>query len=110
MSSVIFIHGLSLAKESWDSGSPAAVDAANSARGPLLMVAASRDHTVPEATTRAAFDLYSESRAVTDLHVLPDRGHSFSVDRGWRAVADDALFWLSTHGLAPESAAADVAS
>jgi hypothetical protein len=36
---------------------------------------------------------------VTDLVDFPDRGHSLTVDSGWRAVADACLDWLAKQGL-----------
>ena len=45
--------------------SPAAVDTRQRDRGPLLIVAGGKDHTVPEVVARAAYKLYSGSGAVT---------------------------------------------
>jgi pimeloyl-ACP methyl ester carboxylesterase len=80
-----------------DESSPAAVDTARADRGPLLMIAAGRDHTVPQSTTEKAHALYAGSTAVTDLHRFDDRGHSLTVDHGWGEVFDDVLAWLTTH-------------
>jgi non-heme chloroperoxidase len=79
--------------------SPAAVDTGKRDRGPLLIVAGGKDHTVPEVVARAAYRLYSGSGAVTDYHVFPDRGHSLVLDHGWREVADLALSWLARQNL-----------
>ena len=79
--------------------SPAAVDTANATRGPLLITAGSADHTVPRATAEAAHRLY-RSDAVTDFHKFEGRGHSLTIDHGWREVADDALAWLARQGIA----------
>ena len=79
--------------------SPAKVDTANSGRGPLLLVTGGRDHTVPESVTRATLKQYRHSDAVTDLIEFPDRGHSLTIDSGWREVADTALVWLQKQGL-----------
>ena len=38
--------------------------------------------------------LYHTSPAVTDLREFPDRGHSSTIDHGWRDVAQEALNWL----------------
>ena len=78
--------------------SPAAVNTANQDRGPLLLVMGGRDHTVPEAITRATLKQYRGSDAVTDLAEFPDRGHSLTIDSGWRAVADASLAWLDKQG------------
>lgn len=85
-----------------DADSAAAVDTRNGSRGPLLMVAAGRDHTVPGVTTRAAYDLYSGSGAVTQLHEFESKGHSLTIDAGWREVADDVLGWLRGNQLGPD--------
>ena len=47
--------------------SPAKVDTKNDDRGPLLLVMGGKDHTVPEAITKATFKLYRNSSAVTEL-------------------------------------------
>jgi non-heme chloroperoxidase len=79
-------------------GSPATIDFA-ARRGPLLMVAGGKDHTVPEAVVQAAYDLYAGSPNTTDLVRFPDRGHSLVFDAGWREVADRSLTWLRSKGM-----------
>lgn len=79
--------------------SPASVDTKKSDRGPLLFIAGGQDHTVPEVVVKAAYGLYAGSKAVTDLRVFPDRGHSLVLDSGWRAVADASLEWLASQSL-----------
>jgi pimeloyl-ACP methyl ester carboxylesterase len=79
--------------------SPAKVDTGNSERGPLLLVMGGRDHTVPEAITKSTLKQYRGSDAVTDLIEFPDRGHSLTIDSGWRAVAGECLSWLAKQGL-----------
>lgn len=74
--------------------SPAKVNTRNQNRGPLLLVMGGRDHTVPEVITKATLKQYRHSDAVTDLTEFPDRGHSLTIDSGWRAVADQCLAWL----------------
>jgi pimeloyl-ACP methyl ester carboxylesterase len=81
--------------------SPAKVDTDNSARGPLLLIMGGQDHTVPEAITQATLKQYRHSTALTELIELADRGHSLTVDAGWRQVADTCLTWLATQGLTP---------
>jgi alpha-beta hydrolase superfamily lysophospholipase len=80
-----------------DPHSPAAVDTSASDRGPLLITGGGRDHQVPEAVTRQAYELYRGSTAVTDYKVFPDRGHSLVFDSGWREIADYTLDWLAQH-------------
>jgi pimeloyl-ACP methyl ester carboxylesterase len=79
--------------------SPAAVDTHLGDRGPLLIIAGGKDHTVPEVVAKAAYKLYSHSTATTDFHAFPDRGHSLVLDHGWREVADVTLAWLRRQGL-----------
>ncbi len=68
--------------------SPAKVDTANGTRGPLLITGGTADHTVPFVTAKAAHGLYEKSDAVTDFHEFEGRGHSLTIDHGWRDVAD----------------------
>lgn len=79
--------------------SPAAVDTRRDDRGPLLIIAGGKDHTVPEVVAKAAYKLYAGSGATTDFHAFPDRGHSLVLDHGWRDVADVTLDWLLRQGL-----------
>ncbi len=79
--------------------SPAAVATDNAVRGPLLLVMGGQDHTVPEAITKSTLKQYRHSDAVTDLIEFEDRGHSLTIDSGWREVADSCLAWLSKQGL-----------
>lgn len=78
--------------------SPTKVRTDNSTRGPLLLMMGRQDHTVPEAITRATLKQYRHSSAVTDLVEL-DRGHSLTIDHGWREVADSCLSWLDAQEL-----------
>lgn len=87
------------AAANFDPHSPAKVDTANELRGPLLLMMGGRDHTVPEAVTRATLKQYRHSDAVTDILEFADRGHSLTVDHGWREVADATLAWLKQHSL-----------
>lgn len=75
--------------------SPAKVDTANTSRGPLLITGGTVDHTVPFVSAKATHGLYKKSSAVTDFHEFDGRGHSLTVDHGWRDVADTALEWLA---------------
>ena len=79
--------------------SPAKVNTANEGRGPLLLIMGGQDHTVPEVITKATVKQYRHSSAVTDLEEFADRGHSLTIDSGWREVADVCLAWLAKQGL-----------
>jgi pimeloyl-ACP methyl ester carboxylesterase len=65
-------------------------------RGPLLLTMGGRDHTVPEAISKATYKQYRKSQASTELVEFADRGHSLTIDHGWREVADAVLTWLKT--------------
>jgi pimeloyl-ACP methyl ester carboxylesterase len=79
--------------------SPAKVATDNQTRGPLLLIASGKDHTVPETVTRATLKQYRHSEAVTDITTFPDRSHSLTIDSGWREVADTCLTWLKEQSL-----------
>lgn len=76
------------------SHAPAAVETKNEDRGPLLLVSGTADHTVPDVVTEATLKQYRESNAVTDLTKFHGRGHSLTIDHGWRDVATEILVWL----------------
>jgi len=78
--------------------SPAKVETDNEARGPLLLIAGGKDHTVPEAITKSTLKQYRHSPAVTDYIEFPDRGHSLTIDSGWQDVAQSCLNWLGKQG------------
>jgi pimeloyl-ACP methyl ester carboxylesterase len=75
--------------------SPASINTGNKTRGPLLLIAGGNDRTVPASTTKSTRKLYHKSPAITDLREFNDRGHSLTIDHGWREVADAALAWLT---------------
>lgn len=79
--------------------SEAKVDTDNSSRGPLLLISGLEDHTVPDVVTRSTLKQYRSSTAVTELKQFEGRGHSLTIDTGWRDVADAVLAWLSDKGL-----------
>ncbi|GAA1123386.1 alpha/beta fold hydrolase [Kribbella jejuensis] len=79
--------------------SPAEVNTGNQGRGPLLLIASGKDHTVPESVTRATLKQYRHSEAVTELQTFPDRGHSLVIDSGWGEIADTCLTWLRGQSL-----------
>jgi pimeloyl-ACP methyl ester carboxylesterase len=78
--------------------SAAKVNTRNDTRGPLLLISGTADHTVPDVTTRATFKLYRGSLAVTELRQFGGRGHSLTVDRGWKEIASACLAWLKSKG------------
>jgi len=79
--------------------SPARVDTHLAERGPLLLTSGTDDHVVPLKVTQEVFDKYQHGSADTELHVFEGIGHSLTIDRGWKEVADVVLDWLSKKGL-----------
>src|SRR4051794_24339138 len=69
----------------------AKVDTKNPERGPLLIIDGEKDHTVPWAIANAAYKKQSQNEAVTEILKIPNRGHSLTIDHGWREVAQPAL-------------------
>ncbi len=75
------------------------VDTRNSMRGPLLLTGGGQDRTVPMSLTTSTAKQYRKSPAITDVKIFADRGHSLTIDHGWRDVADACLEWLRKHSL-----------
>ncbi|TMF20248.1 MAG: alpha/beta hydrolase [Chloroflexi bacterium] len=70
-----------------------AVNFHNDTRAPLLLIAGGKDHIVPASVTKANYNLYRKSKAVTDFKEYPDRSHYTVGQPGWEEVADYALTW-----------------
>jgi pimeloyl-ACP methyl ester carboxylesterase len=71
--------------------SEAQVNSTNPDRGPMLIVSADSDHTVPWAIANASFKKEKRNTGVTEIVKMPGRGHSLTIDAGWREVAQKAL-------------------
>lgn len=69
----------------------AKVDIENPDRGPLLVISGEKDHTVPWAIANASYTQQKRNPGVTEITKIADRGHSLTIDHGWREVADTAL-------------------
>jgi non-heme chloroperoxidase len=69
----------------------AKVNTENPMRGPLLIIDGEKDHTVPWAIANAAYKRQKRNPGVTEIVKLPNRGHSLTIDHGWREVAQTAL-------------------
>ena len=63
----------------------------NPERGPLLIIDGEKDHTVPWAIANASYKRQSRNPGVTEIVRMPNRGHSLTIDSGWREVAQTAL-------------------
>ena len=72
----------------------AKVDTRNPARGPLLILEGEKDHTVPWAIANAAYKRQRQNEGVTEIKEMPNRGHSLTIDSGWREVAETSLAFV----------------
>jgi non-heme chloroperoxidase len=72
----------------------AKVNTTNPDRGPLLIIEGEKDHTVPWAIAKAAYDRQKVNPGVTEIVKIPNRGHALTIDHGWREVAETALTFV----------------
>lgn len=72
----------------------AQVDTKNPDRGPLLIISGEYDNTVPWAIAHAAYKQQEKNPSLTQISEIPDRGHSLTIDHGWREVAETALTFI----------------
>jgi len=70
------------------------VDRRNPERGPLLIFTGEKDHAVPPAMSDAAYKKQKRNEGVTELVEVANRGHSLTIDSGWREVAEKALAFV----------------
>jgi non-heme chloroperoxidase len=75
----------------------AKVDTKNHERGPLLIVSGEEDNTTPPAIQHAMFALQEKNPGLTELVDVPGRGHSLTMDHGWKEVAEIALGFVREH-------------
>jgi pimeloyl-ACP methyl ester carboxylesterase len=72
----------------------AKVDTKNPDRGPLLILSGEKDHTVAWAIAKASYKKQRRNPNVTEIEPVPNRGHSLTIDSGWRDVAEKALAFV----------------
>jgi pimeloyl-ACP methyl ester carboxylesterase len=72
----------------------AKVDTRNPDRGPLLIIEGESDHTVAWAIAKAAYNRQKRNEGVTEFETVTNRGHSLTIDSGWREVAEKALAFV----------------
>jgi pimeloyl-ACP methyl ester carboxylesterase len=72
----------------------AKVDTKNPDRGPLLIIDGEKDHTVPWAIANATYKRQRRNPGVTEIVKMENRGHSLTIDNGWREVAETALAFV----------------
>jgi pimeloyl-ACP methyl ester carboxylesterase len=73
------------------------VDTENPERGPMLIIEGEKDHTVPHAIANASFKRERRNGGVTQIVEIAGRGHSLTIDRGWRAVCAKALEFVQRY-------------
>jgi non-heme chloroperoxidase len=75
----------------------ARVDTKNPERGPLLIISGAKDHTVPGAIANASYRRQKRNAGLTEIREIPNRGHSLTIDHGWRDVAEITLAFVAQH-------------
>ncbi|AWB85705.1 alpha/beta hydrolase [Mycetocola zhujimingii] len=73
------------------------VDTRNPDRGPLLIISGEQDHMIPWAIAQAGFKQQEHNPGHTEIIEMPHRGHSLTIDHGWRDVAEVALSFVREH-------------
>jgi non-heme chloroperoxidase len=86
------------ATASFNPGAATKVDTKNPQRGPLLIFTGEADNAVPPAMSVAAYKKQSRNPGVTEHIEAPNRGHSLTIDHGWREIAEDALAFVKRFG------------
>ena len=79
----------------------AKVDTKNPDRGPLLIIAGERDNTVPWSIANASYHEQQDNPGITEIVKIAGRGHSLTIDDGWREVADTALAFVQKYAPVP---------
>jgi pimeloyl-ACP methyl ester carboxylesterase len=82
---------MQMANANFNPWTEAKVDPKSPNRGPLLIIDGEKDHTVPWAIANGAYKRQRRNESVTEIVKMPNRGHSLTIDSGWRAVAQTAL-------------------
>jgi pimeloyl-ACP methyl ester carboxylesterase len=83
------------ATANFNPGAETKANTKNPQRGPLLIFTGEDDHAVPPAMSVAAFKKQeSHNPGVTEHIEMPNRGHSLTIDHGWREVAENALAFV----------------
>jgi pimeloyl-ACP methyl ester carboxylesterase len=67
------------------------VHCTNPDRGPMLIIAGGKDHTVPIAISRTEIKHEQANEGATKYIELPDRDHALVIDDNWQEVAETAL-------------------
>ena len=70
------------------------VDTKNPDRGPMLIISGEKDHTVPWAIANSSYKRERHNKDVTEIEKIAGRGHSLTIDHGWKEVAEKALAFV----------------
>ena len=73
------------------------VDTRSPDRGPLLILDGERDHIVPWSIANASYKQQRRNPGVTEIAMIPGRGHSLTIDSGWRVVAETSLAFIQRY-------------
>ena len=65
-------------------------------RTPVVFIR-EKGHTVPWAIANASYKQQKDNPGVTEIVEMPNRGHSLTIDNGWREVATAALDFVSRY-------------
>ena len=57
----------------------------------MLVISADSDQTVPWAIANASYKKQKRNQGVTEIVKMVGRGHSLTIEAGWREVAEKAL-------------------
>ena len=67
-------------------------------RGPLLILAGSEDHQAPTAIAQATYKKQRKNEYFdTEFFEIPGKGHSLTIDDGWRETAELSLAFIDKH-------------
>jgi pimeloyl-ACP methyl ester carboxylesterase len=72
----------------------AKADKDNPDRGPMLIAGGELDHQAPWAIAHATYERQSKNPGVTEIIEIPGRGHSITIDNGWKDVAQISLDFI----------------
>ena len=66
-------------------------------RGPLLLTSGTEDHTVPLKVTKE-YSAFTPKARPTPSSTNSGRGHSLTIDGGWKDVAETTVKWFDSKG------------
>ena len=64
------------------------------AHNPLLLIAGSADHTIPESLNYSNYKKYTNKNSITDFKVFPERNHFVLNQPGWQEIAVFIQDWI----------------